>query len=248
MTARSTLRRLANRLGAPLGLQVTSTQMAERQFRESQLGHLLPALRHFGVELVLDIGANVGQFAQELLEHGYAGRIVSVEPLPDAHAQLVAAAAGHPRWQAFERAAVGAQESTVTMQVAGNSVSSSVLAMRPEHIRAAPESAPTGEVQVRQTTLDAAFAAAVAQAPTLIKIDTQGYERQVLEGATQCLQHARLVLLELSTVPLYEGQWLWADGMAWLQARGFALWYLFPDFTEPGTGRVLQYNGLFARA
>lgn len=247
MTARSRIRHWVNRAAAPLGVHVTSTRMAERQFRESQLGHLLPALRHFGIELVIDVGANVGQFAAELLQHGYDGRIVSVEPLPDAHARLAQAAAGHPRWSVHPAAALGAEAGTVTMQVAGNSVSSSVLAMRAEHLQAAPESAPTGTVQVPQTTLDAAFAAAVAGAATLIKIDTQGYERQVLEGGPRCVQQARLVLLELSTVPLYEGQWLWQEAMAWLQDRGFELWFLHPDFSDAASGRVLQYNGLFAR-
>jgi FkbM family methyltransferase len=247
MTARTRIRRLANRLGAPLGVQVVSTQMARRQFRDSQLGHLLLAMRHFSIDLVLDVGANIGQFAEELLENGYEGRIVSVEPLPDAHARLVDAAARHPRWSAFERVALGAEDGAVTMQVAGNSVSSSVLPMRQEHIQAAPASKPTVTLEVRQTTLDACFSTAIADASTLIKIDTQGYERQVFEGGVRCLVKARLVLLELSTVPLYEGQWLWADGMAYLQERGFELWFLHPDFTDPVTGRVLQYNGLFAR-
>lgn len=247
MTARTRLRRLANRLGSPLGIQVVSTQMARRQFAYSQLGHLLLAVRHFGIELVLDIGANVGQFAEELLENGYEGRIVSVEPLPDAHARLVDAARRQPRWSAFERVAVGATEGSVTMQVAGNSVSSSVLSMLPEHVRLAPDSRPTATVTVPQTTLDASFSAAVAAASTLIKIDTQGYERQVLEGGARCLGQARLVLLELSTVPLYEGQWLWHDGIAYMEERGFELWFLHPDFADPATGRVLQYNGLFAR-
>ena len=247
MTARGQIRRLANRLGAPLGIQVVSTQMARRQFFESQLGHLLPAMQHFGINLVLDIGANVGQFAFDLIENGYEGRIISVEPLPDAHARLVTAAARFPYWQAFDPVALGAEEGFVTMQVAGNSVSSSVLPMLEQHIQAAPASRPTKALEVRQTTLDATFAAAVAETPTLIKIDTQGYERQVLAGGLRSLARAPLVLLELSTVPLYEGQWLWNDAIAYLQERGFELWFLHPDFSDAATGRVLQYNGLFAR-
>lgn len=247
MTARTRLARLANRLCAPLGIELRSTRMARRQFQESQLGRLLPAMRHHGIGLVLDVGANVGQFALELLEHGYAGRIVSVEPLPDAHARLVAATARWPRWQAHEPVALGAAKGTVTMQVAGNSVSSSVLPMLERHLSAAPESAPVGTLPVRQTTLDAAFADAVARTPTLLKIDTQGYEREVLAGAAQCLQHVPLVLVELSTVPLYQGQWLWTDAIEWLAARGFEPWFLHPDFSDPTTGQALQYNGLFAR-
>jgi FkbM family methyltransferase len=247
MTARGQIRRLANRLGAPLGIQVVSAKMARRQFLDSQLWHLLLAMQNFSIDLVLDIGANVGQFACELIETGYKGGIISVEPLPDAHARLVAATSRFPRWSAFERVALGAEEGSVTMQVAGNSVSSSVLPMLEQHIRAAPGSKPTDSVEVRQTTLDAAFAGVVAETPTLIKIDTQGYERQVLAGGMRCLARAPLVLLELSTVPLYEGQWLWTDAIAYLRKRSFELWFLHPDFSDPVTGRVLQYNGLFAR-
>lgn len=247
MTTKGQIRRLINRLGVPLGIQVVSTQMAQRQFLESQLGHLLPAMRHFRIELVLDIGANIGQFASELFDNGYEGRIISVEPLPDAHAALVAATAGVARWSAFERVALGAEEGAVMMQVAGNSVSSSVLPMLERHIQAAPGSKPMASLEVRQTTLDAAFATEVTQTRTLVKIDTQGYERQVLAGGLHCLAQAPLVLLELSTVPLYKGQWLWTDAMAYLQAQGFDLWFLHPDFSDPVTGRVLQYNGLFAR-
>lgn len=247
MTLRSQLRRLANRLGAPLGVQFVSTGAAQRQFRESQLGHLMPALQHFGVNLVLDIGANVGQFASELMEHGYAGDIVSVEPLPQAHAELLAATARWPRWRAFDRVALGAEEGSVTMQVAGNSVSSSVLPMLERHIRAAPGSQPVQTLVVPQTTLDLAFAASVEHSTALIKIDTQGYEHQVLAGGPRCLAHAALVLVEMSVLPLYEGQWLCDEVIGYLRARGFELWCQYPDFTEPATGRVLQYNGLFAR-
>jgi len=247
MTTRGRIRDVANRLGAPLGVQLVSAQTALRQYQDSQLGHLMPALRHFAIELVLDVGANVGQFASELLDHGYGGRIVSVEPLPDAHAALVAATARHPRWQAHERVALGADERTVTIQVAGNSVSSSVLPMLDRHVQLAPGSRPVQALPVRQTTLDAAFAAEAARVPTLLKIDTQGYERQVLAGGPRCLATVPLVLLELSAVPLYEGQWLWMEAIDWLQQQGFELWFLHPDFSDKATGRVLQYNGLFAR-
>lgn len=246
MTTKGQLR-LANRLARPLGMQVVSRKMARRQFFESQLGHLLPAMRHFGIELVLDIGANIGQFASELFDNGYEGRIISVEPLPDAHAALVAATAGVPRWRAFDRVVLGAEEGSVTIHVAGNSVSSSVLPMLERHIQAAPGSKPMAALEVRQTTLDAAFSADVAQTRTLVKIDTQGYERQVLMGGMHCLERAPLVLLELSTVPLYEGQWLWNDAIRYLEERGFELWFLHPDFSDHATGQVFQYNGLFAR-
>jgi FkbM family methyltransferase len=247
MSIKGHLRHAANRLIAPLGVKLVRSEAVQRQFLNSQEWHLRLAMQRRSIDLVLDIGANVGQFAADLLDHGYAGRIISVEPLLAAHAQLATAAASFPQWSIFERVALGAREGTVAMQIAGNSVSSSVLPMLRRHVEAAPESAVTGVEEVRQTTLDLAFAALVESGSVLIKIDTQGYEQQVLEGGAHCLTRASLVLLELSVVPLYEGQWLWMDAITYMQARGFELWFLHPDFFDPATGQVLQYNALFAR-
>lgn len=248
MTIRAGLRQAANRVLAPLGVEIVRSTVLQRHFQDSGDGRLLAALRRHGIELVIDIGANVGQFASGLLAQGYTGRIVSVEPLPEAHARLCQAAAGHPRWTVAEPMALGAGAGTVALQVAGNSVSSSVLPMLERHLAAAPESRLAGEVLVRQDTVDAVFADQIAGTRTLIKIDTQGYEREVLQGGSRSLELASLVLMELSVVPLYEGQWLWLEAIGFMQERDYELLFLQPDFTDPHTGQVLQYNGLFHRA
>ena len=70
-----------------------------------------------------------------------------------------------------------------------------------------------------------------------LKIDTQGFERQVLEG-TACLLDENVVSLqlELSLVPLYEGSWLWDEAASWLKAREFRLIGVTPGFSDPATG------------
>lgn len=248
MTIRASLRRAANRALAPLGVEIVRSELLQRQFRDTADGRLQAALHRHGIELVIDIGANVGQFAAGLLRDGYRGHIVSVEPLPDAHALLCKAAAAHPRWTVAEPMALGPSAGTVMLQVAGNSVSSSVLPMLERHVAAAPESRPAGTVAVTQDTVDAVFAERVEGTRTLIKIDTQGYEREVLLGAPRCLQSVDLVLMELSVVRLYEGQWLWLEAIQFMREHRFDLVFLLPDFADPGTGQVLQYNGLFRRA
>jgi hypothetical protein len=80
-----------------------------------------------------------------------------------------------------------------------------------------------------------------------LKIDTQGYEWQVLDGAPDLLARSSAVLIELSLVPLYEGQHLWHECIARLEAAGLALWALEPVFVDPETGRTLQLDGLFLR-
>ena len=81
-----------------------------------------------------------------------------------------------------------------------------------------------------------------------LKIDTQGFERQVLEGTGRLLQaNVVSVQLELSLVPLYEGSWLWDEAAAWLAMRDFRLMGLTPGFSDPATGRLLQFDGVFTR-
>ena len=81
-----------------------------------------------------------------------------------------------------------------------------------------------------------------------LKIDTQGFERQVLEG-TGVLLHENVVSvqLELSLVPLYERSWLWDQAAAWLTVRGFSLVGVTPGFSDPTTGRLLQFDAVFTR-
>lgn len=214
----------------------------------SDAAKLTALMRHAGVDLVLDVGANEGQFAQELRDGGYRGRIVSFEPLRDAHAKLARAAAGDAAWTVHERCAIGDHDGEVEIHVAGNSVSSSIRPMLEQHAQSAPESRYVGTERVPLRRLDDIAMAHAEGARSLhLKIDTQGFEGAVLRGAPRLLQRARVVQLELSLVPLYEGQELWEHFMALMQAQGFVPWTLLPGFVDPQTGRTLQLDGVFLR-
>jgi FkbM family methyltransferase len=205
------------------------------------------ALQQQGVENVLDVGANVGQFGRELRRAKFAGRIVSVEPLGAAYRELEAELADDSAWQA-ERAAVSDRPGTLTINVAGNSVSSSVLPMRSEHVDAAPAARYVTTEEVPATTVDDLVERhGLDPARTLLKIDVQGYEKSVLDGAVQTLPRFAAVRTEMSLVPLYDGQALMPEIMAYLNERGFDLWFLERGFTDPHTRRMLQLDGVFFR-
>lgn len=80
-----------------------------------------------------------------------------------------------------------------------------------------------------------------------LKVDAQGYERQVLAGAVASLHRFRGVQLELSLVPLYEGAMSFEDGLAMMREAGLQLARLDPVFEDPRTGRLLQCDGVFVR-
>ena len=195
---------------------------------------IVAATRWLGVDTVLDVGANIGQYADALRASGFGGRIVSFEPLGDAYAQLAHRAAKDPKWQA-ERTAVGAERGTLEIHIAANSHSSSVLPMNDTHLDAAPQSRTIGSESVSVTTIaDVVAAHGIVPDRTLLKIDTQGYEKPVQ--------------LELSFVPLYDGQALYPELVERLGALGFEWYGVDAAFVDPRTGRMLQVDGLFARS
>jgi FkbM family methyltransferase len=209
---------------------------------------LLKGLERFKVDLVLDIGANTGQFASELRTVGYQGKIVSFEPLSVASELLSRRASQDAGWLVHSRGAIGDYDGKIEINISGNSVSSSVLPMMQSHISAAEGSGYIASEQVPICRLDSVAPEYIS--PTdryFLKIDTQGFEWQVLDGASKTLSLAQGVLCELSLVPLYEGQKLWQELIQRLEKAGFTLWSIQKGFTDPRDGRSLQVDAIFFR-
>jgi FkbM family methyltransferase len=204
-------------------------------------------LRANGIDLVIDVGANAGQYGSELRAHGYGGQIVSLEPTEQAFAKLATRAAQDERWTAL-RTAAGAHEGSVTMNLAANSVSSSVLPMLDRHAAAAPDSLYTGTEIAPVDRLDHLVGDWVAEAlRPFLKIDVQGFEDAVLEGGAGILTALVGVELELSLVPLYDGQTLWREQIAYMESAAFRLVSLTPVFWDDASGELLAADGIFLK-
>lgn len=214
----------------------------------SETARIYRMLQYYGVDLILDVGANIGQYAQGLREAGFKGRIISFEPLSAAHHVLVQAGHKDPYWTVAPRAAIGNAEGTIEIHVSANSVSSSILEILDLHRRVAPQSEYVGSEHVPLVRLDTIARDYLTNAgPIFLKIDTQGYERHVLEGARGVLDRVVGVQAELSLAPLYKGQLLFDEMVAQLRQEGYRLYDLFPELTDPESGRLLQANGIFFR-
>lgn len=203
-------------------------------------------LAEHGVDVVFDIGANVGQYASELRDLGYRGWIVSYEPLAGAHRELARRAAGDDRWRVVN-AGIGPQAGPATIHVAANSQSSSLLPMLDAHVQAAPEAAFVGTETVTLQTLADALAAHPLGARPFVKIDAQGYERPILESGGAALDRVVGLQLEMSLVPLYEGETVMTEMIRLVEALGFVPMSLEPGYADPATGRLLQVDGVFFR-
>jgi FkbM family methyltransferase len=231
-------RLLAQRLGVDV-----------RRFPDGQPGYRrVQLLETHGIDCVFDVGASDGRYGLDLRRFGYSGRIVGFEPLSDAFTRLQGHARHDNRWVA-ERIALGRDTREVTLNVAGNDgASSSILPMLEEHLQAAPEARYVGSEVVDQRPLDDVWRAlAPGTLRPFLKLDVQGYEREVLAGAATFLRTCAGIEVELSFVPLYDGGMLYGEALDAMDTLGFALMMLEPGFTDPRSGRMLQADGVFFR-
>lgn len=217
------------------------------QDRRGKTDPYVALLRKYGVNLVLDVGANQGQYARRLIKKGYQGKIISFEPLPDAFEHLKRRSESNPLWTAMP-IALGDRKSTATLHIAGNSQSSSLHPMLDRHVASAPESAYTGEVEVQVDRLDAIIDQfTTPETRVFLKVDVQGHESEVISGALGCLDRIVGAELELSLVNLYQGQSLWQETIAGMKSKGFELATMEPCFVDPETDAMLQADGVFVR-
>jgi len=214
----------------------------------TQADRLCNALEYFNIDTVLDVGSNAGQFANDLRQSGFQGRIVSFEPLLQPHTALTKKARQDNNWIVHPRGALGDCDGKTMINVAGNSLSSSILDITRNHTDAEERSVYTGSEEIDIRKLDSIADQYLSNdTASLLKIDTQGYEQQVLDGARVTLPNIRGILLETSLVELYKGQLLWGDMIERLEKEGFTIWSIDRGFTDLKNSRTLQCDVLFFR-
>ncbi|MEV6290590.1 FkbM family methyltransferase [Streptomyces sp. NPDC051896] len=202
-----------------------------------------------GIDVVLDVGANCGQYGEMLRRFGYRGRIVSFEPVKAPLRILSRRVAADPLWTVFPHA-LGDVRAPISINVAGNgAASSSLLPMLPRHVEACPQSRYVERQESEQHRLDALWERVAAPGDRVfLKVDVQGYEETVLRGAGDRMHDCAGLQMEVSCVPLYEGGLLLGKALDLAERHyGLTLVALVPGFTDPRTGQMLQCDAVFLR-
>jgi len=195
---------------------------------------------------VIDVGANVGQFAVACAKIFPGVAVHSFEPLPHCLKQLDSNVARlgvrvYP-------VALGEHAGEVTIHVNSHSHSSSILSLGDRHRQAFPDAREIQTLRVPVSTLDRELESVSLENPVLLKLDVQGYEPQVLNGASETLKRVDYVLLEASFRPLYEGEKTFIEIARMMEDRGFEFLRPVAWLLNPHNGEVLQMDALFARA
>jgi FkbM family methyltransferase len=217
------------------------------RYPESDEKRRVQLVDFFRINKILDVGANAGQYALQMRRLGFKGRIISYEPLNQAFSTLSRIAASDPNWETWNLA-LGDENTESEINIAANSFSSSFLDILPAHTRSAPQSAYVKKQKVQIKTLDSIFEDIYQPDDrVLLKIDTQGFEKKVIDGAQQSLPQIKGIQLEMSIIPLYMDEMLFTEMISYLKERGFDLFSLENGFANPMTGQLLQVDGIFFR-
>lgn len=244
MSLRAALRTSLKRFFFSLGVDVNGLAVSS-----SERALTFKLLKLSGATSVVDVGANTGQFAQELLLLKRDVKILSFEPLSSAHAILTKNARGAKNWKVAERMALGAQSAKTRINIAGNSASSSLRKMNAAHSTAAPTSRYIGQEDVDVKTLDDVCPTYFEPWERIyLKIDAQGYEAEILAGSEKILPQVVALQTEASLVELYEGQTLALDILRHAEKLGFKLFGVANGFSNPSTGELLQVDLYFIRS
>lgn len=205
----------------------------------------LPVLDGLRLSTVLDVGANKGQFSLVARQLFPDAAIVAFEPLPDAADLFSTVFAGDGAVTLF-RVALGEREGSLPFHVSRRGDNSSLLQPTRRQEDFAPGTGCSHVIDVPVRRLDALAESLPWRSPVLLKLDVQGFEREVLAGAEAVLERVDFVLAELSFAELYAGQAPADAVIGWLHDRGFRL----TGMEKPATdryGRVVQGDFLFCR-
>lgn len=221
------------------------SRILERNGRAIERLPLAHYLRFLNIDCVFDIGANIGQFGQKLRRIGYKKRIESFEPIASPFKQLTTLTNSDTLWNAHNYA-IGDQDTTLSINILKNNPSSSFLSITEEVKQSGVSFDVVGTEAVQVKQLDTVFDAVRSDAERIyLKIDTQGFERNVILGASKSLSRVQAVQMEVSLVPNYTGELLIEQSIEMMRDQGFSPWWISSGFKNPKTLQMYQAEMYF---
>jgi FkbM family methyltransferase len=213
-------------------------QVGRRRVRD-----LIDFIEDRKIDVVIDVGANIGQFGEFLRKHGYRGRIASFEPTMAAFQALQKKAAADGNWEAHQ-CGLGATAGEAAIHVSQFSVCSSILPLTGVALLHDSRVAEDHSEKIVLRTLDEIATGLTGN--ILLKIDTQGYEKQVLEGGRQTMSRSLGILIELPIVHVYEGEWQFHEAVKFMGDAGFVLAQIQPvNYHGADNVSVIELDCLF---
>jgi len=211
--------------------------------RYHELLMLKKLIDDLNINCIFDVGANRGQFADELRQIGYKKDIISFEPVPSEFDALYDKFKNDPCWLG-KKIALGDENKTATINVDPNlTVMSSILIP----IENASDYVQTVSIEVRRLDdLYSELVSGIENPRVFLKLDTQGYDLNVFRGAEKCRSNILGLQSEVSVQPLYEGMPSYLEALREYESDGFEL-YNLEAVSRTHTGGLQEMNSFMRR-
>lgn len=216
-------------------------------FPDLDLRRRIKLLNYYEINKILDVGANNGQYAEIVQKIGFKGEIISFEPVKSTFKILEKKANSNQKWKTLNYG-LGPKNDSFEINISANTSSSSILEIMPNVIKSEPETKTIRKEKILIKTLDNIYTSLVKpEDNVLLKLDVQGFEKNVLDGATESLKKIKGIQIEMSIEELYRSEMLFAEMLLFLNSKGFSLHSLENGFYDEKTGKLLQVDGIFFR-
>ena len=191
-----------------------------------------------GVNQILDIGANEGQFAKKIRNYFQNTKIDSFEPIIDCYKILVDKFKNDINFKGHNFALGNSNEKQI-MNINASFVSSSILQMTDIHHQNYPNTDKSVEKEISVRRLDDLENIVTASSKILMKIDVQGFELNVLKGAVNTLKLVEVIIIEVMYETLYDGQSTFDDLNDFLKAHNFVFSGIYDQELSPLNGKPI---------
>ena len=202
-------------------------------------------LSHFKITKILDVGANTGQYAQELRKINFEGEIISFEPISSVF-NLLQKNLKKDLKATQKNFALGNKNEIKTINIAKNLASSSFFSRASHLVEKSKQTEYISEEKVEIKTLDSIYDSICdSNDVVFLKLDTQGYEKNILQGATESLKKIKGIQIELAIKPSYNDAPEFKEIYKHLEENGFKLYSVEEGFEDDETGQLLEVDGVF---
>ncbi|MEZ4598892.1 MAG: FkbM family methyltransferase [Syntrophotaleaceae bacterium] len=205
-------------------------ELINLQKNPTSCSHVMNLIKHYGIDLVLDVGANKGQFGKMLRSEGYIGKIYSFEPVSKTFEELSMASKDDENWAVYKMA-LGDSPGELTINIAESSDLSSFLNPNDFGKEKFKNFEIKNQEKVIVETIDNFIKKYLTEEDgkrIFLKMDTQGYDLNVFNGALNSLDHIICILSELALIPIYSGMPHYLDVLKKYEEEGFVITGLYP--------------------
>ena len=215
--------------------------------RETYGEHIRELVKTREIDLVLDVGAHYGEYGLFLRELGYAGRIISFEPVTANFDVITRCCAYDPEWQAYNLA-LGSEDADRPINVMSNSFLNSFLA--PDEASRLDGNTVEHIDKVAVRRLDGLFdqmVDGVGAHNIFLKMDTQGWDLEVLRGAKACISRIGAIQSEIPLKTIYKGMPSFIDVITACNQLGLDITGMFPVSRDTNNLAVVEFDCVMAR-